>query len=201
MKIYTRTGDLGETGLFGGPRVGKDMARVEVVGTLDELNAALGLVRAESLPEDLDALLARLQNELFEIGAELATPDPAAQGTRTIGSLHVQALESEIDHFEQEIAPLTAFILPAGTRAAAGLHLARSIARRAERRLVSLVRHSQEPISLVLLAYLNRLSDLLFVLARVANARAGRQESFWRKQQPRNTGGPAQCDCDRNCGE
>lgn len=184
MKIYTRTGDLGETALFAGPRVGKDMARVEVFGTVDELNAALGLVRAESLPEALDRLLARLQNELFEVGAELATPDPVGQGTRTISSAHVQAMETDIDRLEQELDPLKVFILPTGTRAAAGLHLARAICRRAERRLVTLIRHSQEPISLVLMAYLNRLGDLLFVLARVVNRRAGRPESPWQRQAP-----------------
>lgn len=182
MKIYTRTGDLGETGLFAGPRVGKDMARVEVFGTIDELNAVLGGVRAESLPEDLDSLLARVQNELFDLGAELATPDPVAHGTRTLTSDDVQALEADIDRLEQELEPLKVFILPTGTRAGAGLHLARAVCRRAERRLVTLIRQSQEPISLVLMAYLNRLGDLLFVLARVANARAGRPETTWSKR-------------------
>jgi len=185
MKIYTRTGDLGETGLFAGPRVGKDMARIEVVGTIDELNAALGVVRAESLATDLDQVLGQLQNELFEVGAELATPDPVAHGTRSITPEDVQAMEEKIDRFEQELRPLKVFILPGGSRAGAGLHLARAICRRAERRLVTLVRHSQEPISLTLLAYLNRLGDFLFVLARVANVRAGCTEQEWQKRRER----------------
>lgn len=173
MKIYTRTGDLGETGLFAGPRVGKDMPRIEVFGTVDELNALLGMVRTETLPEGMDRLLERVQNELFEVGAELATPDPVAKGTRTIGQEHVKALETAIDQYEAALPPLKEFILPGGTRAAAWLHWARTVCRRAERRLVSLVRESGTDISLLLLAYLNRLGDLLFVLARTANAQAG----------------------------
>jgi len=179
MKIYTRTGDLGETGLFGGPRLGKDAARIEAIGAVAELNAVLGLVRAEPLAGGLMELLARLQAELFEVGAELATVDPLAKGTRTIGPAHVQALEAEIDRWEQTLPPLANFILPAGVRPAAQLHLARAVCRRAERRLVSLVRSSQERISLVLLGYLNRLGDLLFVLARVANHQAGQPEALW----------------------
>ncbi len=167
MKTYTRTGDLGETGLFGGPRVGKDMARIEAFGTVDELNSVLGVVRAETLPDDVERVLERIQTELLDLGAELASPDPVKQGTRKTGREHVVALEAEIDRFEESLAPLDRFILPGGNRAAAGLHLARTVCRRAERRLVTLVRQSQEEISLLLLAYLNRLSDLLFVVARV----------------------------------
>lgn len=185
MKIYTRSGDLGETGLFGGPRVGKDMVRVEVYGTVDELNAVLGQVIAESVPDDIGRLLVRIQNELFEVGAELATPDPVAKGTRTIGPDQVRALEAEIDRYEKELPPLSSFILPGGTRPAAALHMARTVCRRAERRLVSLVRDSHEPISLVLMAYLNRLGDLLFVLARAVNARAGQPDIPWRKPADR----------------
>lgn len=185
MKIYTRTGDLGETGLFGGPRVGKDMARVEAYGSVDELNAVLGVTRAEGLPEEIDRSLARIQHELFEVGAELATPDPPAHGTRTIGPPHVEALEQEIDGLQQTLAPLSQFILPGGTRPAASLHHARAVCRRAERRLVSLVRYATEPISPVLLAYLNRLGDLLFVLARVVNARAGQGDVIWTKPAKR----------------
>ncbi len=181
MKIYTRTGDLGETALLAGPRVGKDMPRIEVCGTIDELNAVIGLARAESLEAEADRILARVQNELFSIGAELATLDPVAKGVRWIGTDHVKALEAEIDRYGQGLSPLAEFILPAGNRAAAALHLARTVCRRAERRLVTLVRRSEEPISVVLMAYLNRLSDLLFVLARYENARAGRADVVWRK--------------------
>ncbi len=184
MGIYSRKGDLGETGLLAGPRVGKDIARIEALGTIDELNASLGLVRAEPLPGPRDRLLERLQNELFEIGAELASPDPVARGTRTIGPQHVQALEAEIDAGAASLAPLAGFILPCGVRAAAALHLARTICRRAERRLVTLVRQSGDEISPVLLAYLNRLGDLLFVLACAANAAAGIGDVPWRKPEP-----------------
>jgi len=180
-RIYTRTGDLGETGLFHGPRVGKDTARVEAYGTLDELNALLGMIRTEPLPELIDRLILRVQNELFEAGAELATLHPAEQGTRTISRQHVETLEAEIDRFDAELPPLDAFILPGGTRAAAELHLARAVCRRAERRLVRLIRESEERISLDLLAYLNRLGDLLFVLARAVNAAAGQAELHWRR--------------------
>ena len=164
-----------------GPRVGKDMPRIEVCGTIDELNAVVGLARAESLEAEADRLLAREQNDLYSIGAELATPDPVAKGVRWIGPDHVKGLEAEIDRYEQGLLPLAEFILPAGSRAAAALHLARTVCRRAERRLVTLVRRSEEPISVVLMAYLNRLSDLLFVLARHENARAGRADVVWRK--------------------
>jgi cob(I)alamin adenosyltransferase len=182
MKIYTRTGDLGETGLFRGPRLGKDAARIEAIGAVDELNAVLGLVRAEPASAELLELLARLQAELFEVGAELATIDPAAKGTRTIGPEHVQALEAQIDRWEQTLPPLKQFILPAGVRPAALLHLARAVCRRAERRLVRLIRTSPDGISLVLLSYLNRLGDLLFVLARAANHQAGQAEVLWEKK-------------------
>ena len=181
MTIYTRTGDGGETGLFGGPRVGKDAPRIEACGTLDELGAVLGLVRAEPLPAVVDHLLQRLQNELFEVGAELATPDPVAGGHRTIGPGHVGAMEADIDQHEKALPPLKEFILPCGTRAAAQLHLARAVCRRAERRVVALIRQSDEEISPVLPAYLNRLGDLLFVLARVVNAEAGRPDVPWQK--------------------
>ncbi len=173
MKIYTRTGDLGETGLFAGPRVGKDIARIEALGTIDELNAVLGLARSQAISAALDGILERIQNELFEIGAELATLDPSAKGTRTIGNAEVKVLEAEIDGVEGELAPLAQFILPGGSRVAAELHLARTVCRRAERRLVSLVREEGTAVSPLLLAYLNRLGDLLFVLARAANAAAG----------------------------
>lgn len=181
MKIYTRTGDLGETALLGGPRVGKDMVRIEACGVIDELNSALGLVRAEPLSADLDGVVCRIQNELFEVGAELASPDPVKLGTRTIGPQHIRRIETDIDRLLEALPELKQFILPGGTRAAAGLHLARSICRRAERRLVLVIRHSQEEISLVLLAYLNRLSDLLFILARTANFQSGHPDTLWQR--------------------
>jgi cob(I)alamin adenosyltransferase len=184
MKIYTRTGDLGETGLFFGPRVGKDAPRLEVCGTVDELNAMLGLVRSGGVPDGLDPLLERFQNELFEFCAELATPDPVAHGTRTIGQGHVAALEADIDRLDAELPELKGFIVPGGTPAAAMLHVARAVCRDAERRLTTLVRQNPGSISLILMAYLNRLGDLLFVLARVANARAGRADVLWQKPQP-----------------
>ncbi len=181
MRIYTRTGDQGQTALFGGPRVDKDVARVEAYGTVDELNAVLGLVRAEAPDGEMDGVLARIQAELFEVGAEIASPDPVARGTRTIGPHHVTALENDIDRFDAALPPLREFILPAGTRAAALLHVARTVCRRAERRLVTLVRQSPGEVSMVLVAYLNRLGDLLFVLARKANALGGQPDVPWRR--------------------
>lgn len=176
MRIYTRTGDSGQTGLSGGPRVDKDSPRIETYGTIDELNALLGVIRAGRLPEAVDRILERIQHELFEVGAELASRDPVARGTRTIGPQHVEAMESEIDGYEAGLAPLKGFILPAGAEAAAALHLARAVCRRAERRLVATIRQSDEEISPVLVAYLNRLGDLLFVLARCVNAQAGQND-------------------------
>lgn len=176
MKIYTGTGDSGETDLFGEGRLAKDAPRVETYGTIDELNAVLGLARAETLPEAVEGVLQRVQQELFQVGSELASSDPERYGTRTIAAKHVQALEAEIDRFQEELAPLEQFIVPAGVRAGAVLHVARTVCRRAERRLVAAIRQSEPPISTVLLAYLNRLGDLLFVLARRVNAEAGQAE-------------------------
>jgi cob(I)alamin adenosyltransferase len=181
MKIYTKTGDRGETGLFGGPRVSKDAPRIEAYGTVDELNSVLGVVRAEGVGHAIDALLARIQNELFALGAQLATPDPAAHQTALIGPAQIEVLEAAIDHHEQGLEPLKQFILPGGTRAAAQLHLARTVCRRAERRLVTLVHQSAEPIAPDLVIYLNRLSDLLFVLARAVNHAAGHPDVHWQK--------------------
>jgi cob(I)alamin adenosyltransferase len=181
MTIYTRTGDSGETGLLGGRRVAKDAPRIETYGTIDELNALLGLARAEPLPRDVDDVLARLQRELFQVGAEVSSPDPAAQHTRSIGPSHVRAIEGDIDRLESALSPLEHFIVPTGTRAAAALHVARAVCRRAERRLVAAIARSDEEIAPVLSAYLNRLSDLLFVLARSVNAQAGQPEVLWQK--------------------
>jgi cob(I)alamin adenosyltransferase len=181
MKIYTKTGDQGDTGLFGGPRVGKDAPRIEAYGTVDELNGVLGMVRAQALERRFDELLTRIQNELFALGAQLATPDPAAHRTALIGPAQIAALEGAIDLFEEGLEPLKEFILPGGAPAAAGLHFARTVCRRAERRLVTLTRQSAEPIAGELIVYLNRLSDLLFVLARAVNHAAGVKDTHWQK--------------------
>ncbi len=183
VAIYTRGGDQGETGLFGGGRVGKDDPRVEAYGAVDELNALLGLARAAGLPNDLDALAAQLQHQLFELGADLATPsDSAARESKVVrlGSDAATQLEGDIDRCEEELEPLRTFILPGGNPGGAALHLARTVCRRAERRTIALGR--AEPIGDAAVPYLNRLSDLLFVMARLANARAGSPEQPW---QPR----------------
>lgn len=181
MKIYTKTGDEGTTGLFAGPRVAKDHARIEAYGTVDELNAVLGLTRAESLPSDIDDLLARMQNALFAVGAELATIDPEAHGTQMIGESDINEIESAIDKYDSQLPPLKNFILPAGSRAAATLHLARGVCRRAERRVVTLASLPDEAISNDLVVYLNRIGDLLFVLSRSVTAAAGEQDVPWQK--------------------
>jgi cob(I)alamin adenosyltransferase len=181
MKIYTKTGDRGDTGLFGGPRVSKDAPRIEAYGTVDELNSVLGMARAGGVAAEFDVLLAQIQNELFAVGAQLATPDPAAHDTAMIGAPKIQGLEQAIDRFEAGLEPLQQFILPGGTPAAAALHFARTICRRAERRLVTLAHQSAEPIAGDLVIYLNRLSDLLFVMARAVNRQAGCADVPWQK--------------------
>lgn len=181
MNIYTRTGDRGETGLFGGGRVAKSDARVEAYGDVDELNAALGLARAIELMPRIDEVLVPLQRDLFAIGALLATPDPvkmhAQLAKARVDEARVAELEAAIDAGEAELEPLRAFILPGGTPKAAALHVARTVCRRAERRVVALTATVEIPELVVM--YLNRLSDLLFVLARVANRRAGAGEVTW----------------------
>ena len=181
MKIYTKTGDAGETGLFGGPRVRKDDVRIEAYGTVDELNAALGLARCEALAAAIDACLVRVQSELFSVGAELATPDPEAHGTALVGDTHIEALERAIDDLETHLPPLRQFILPGGSRASATLHLARAICRRAERRVVTLAHEPGANVSERIIRYLNRLGDYLFVAARAAGRDAGGQELTWQK--------------------
>lgn len=176
MKIYTKTGDAGETGLFGGPRVRKDDARIEAFGTVDELNSELGIVRTHAPAATFDPLLRRIQNELFDLGAQLATPGPAVE---RITAAHVGALEIEIDRHEEELEPLKNFILPAGTPLAAAIHVARTVCRRAERRVVTLAGQPEATIPANAIEYLNRLGDLLFVLARVANRRAGVIDDPW----------------------
>ena len=181
MKIYTKTGDTGSTGLFGGPRVSKDDDRIEAYGTVDELNAAIGTARAADPPPAIDEQLGEIQSVLFSIGAELATPDPDEHGLRIVGPKHIDRLESFIDSQESDLPPLKHFILPAGHPAAAALHLARAICRRAERRTVTLVRRHEVSISEALIIYLNRLSDLLFVMTRSVNHTAGVEEVQWEK--------------------
>jgi cob(I)alamin adenosyltransferase len=178
MKIYTRTGDSGETSLFDGTRVSKADDRVDAYGEVDELNAFLGLARSSMLDPDLDAVIDRVQRSLFALGAELADPrDKIARRVTkaAITDEDVARLEELIDHHETELRPLTRFILPGGSPAAAAMHLARAVSRRAERRIVAL----QPPVDSVLIRYINRLADLLFVLARVINHRAGTPEREW----------------------
>lgn len=182
MSITTKTGDAGDTGLFGGPRVSKDDPRIEAIGDVDELNAAIGFVRSHvaQLPasrDEIDSLLGQVQHHLFDMGAELATPDPEKHGTATLDDSHVAELEQAIDHWEADLPPLKQFILPGGTPVAATLHVARAVCRRAERRVVTLGRaHS---VRAVVVVYLNRLSDLLFLLARGANQVGGGGDVPW----------------------
>lgn len=180
-RIYTKAGDDGHTGLFGGARVAKDDPRIEACGAIDELNALLGLVRCETLPQEVDTLLARIQHNLFALGAELSTPDPAKMGTKWIDPPQIAWLEEVIDLYDAQTPPLTQFILPGGSRGASLLHVARTACRRAERRAVTLAANSREPVSPLAVVYLNRLGDLLFVLARHANARAGIADEPWQK--------------------
>ncbi len=181
MKIYTRTGDQGDTALFGGGRTSKDDPRVEAYGDVDELNAALGLARASELMPRIDEVLVPIQRDLFAIGALLATPDrekmKAHLDKARIDDDRIAQLERAIDDGDRELEPLKAFIIPGGTPKAAALHLARTVCRRAERRVVALRRSGEVPDLVVI--YLNRLSDLLFTLARVANRRAGTGEVTW----------------------
>lgn len=171
-KIYTRTGDAGTTGLGDGTRVEKDNPRVAAFGTVDELNSAIGLLLAARLPEAVQACLTRIQHELFDLGGELCLPD-----TELIPDQYVSQLEGELDGFNADLPPLKDFILPGGTEAAARCHLARTICRRAERELVTLARDTD--INPASLRYLNRLSDLLFVLARVLARAEGGTEVIW----------------------
>jgi len=179
MKIYTKTGDTGTTGLYGGGRVSKDDARIEAYGTVDELNAAIGFARALDLPEAVERLLERTQGELFCLGAELASPDPDSSGTRWPTGGPIVELERDIDALENELPPLKNFILPYGTQATGALHLARAVCRRAERRLATLFAKEPDSHDSGLLAYLNRLGDALFVAARVSARAGGQGESAW----------------------
>ena len=181
-KIYTRTGDRGETGLFAGGRVRKDHPRVEAYGAVDELNAHLGLARSVGSDSEIDGLLARVQSELFQLGADLATPlEASPKWIVRISEDAVTALEHEIDRFETELEPLRNFIVPGGSPAGAALHIARTVCRRAERRLVRLTEDTA--VNDVAIRYVNRLSDWLFDLARLANHRSGRPEHVWMAPQ------------------
>jgi cob(I)alamin adenosyltransferase len=185
VKIYTKTGDSGETGLFGGPRVPKSDPRVDAYGEVDELNAVVGQIRAIVEDPEIDRQLARVQDELFCVGAELATPSgaKARSALPPIQADWAERLEAAIDAWDAELVPLRQFILPGGTRTAAALHLARCVCRRAERRVVALAQ--DVAIDPAVIAYLNRLSDFLFVAARIANHRAKRPEVLWDPQRPR----------------
>jgi len=186
MKIYTRTGDSGSTGLFGGPRVAKDDARIEAYGTVDELNAAIGVARSVGIAAQLDHQLETIQSDLFSLGAELATPEPDKHQLRILGATQIKRLEAWIDGHEQTLPELKNFILPSGTPAACSIHLARAVCRRAERRLVTLaatIEPSAPGLSNDLIVYLNRLSDLLFVMARALNHQSGAAETVWRSDQ------------------
>lgn len=179
MKIYTRTGDAGSTALFGGERVSKTSSRVSAYGSVDEANAHLGVARTQLDAVDLDRLLGDLQKDLFDVGADLATPETASvrEALRAIGEADVTRLERWIDRLDGELAPLKRFVLPGGDPAAATLHVARAVVRRAERDVIAVA--DAEPVNLHAAVYLNRLSDLLFVLARVVNARHGVAEAKW----------------------
>ncbi len=180
-KIYTKTGDDGRTGLFGGGRVEKDHARVEAYGDVDELNAVIGAARAVEMMPRVDEILAPVQRDLFAIGALLATPHPEKHREQLekarLSDKRIAQLEQAIDDGEEELEPLKAFIMPGGTPKASALHVARTVCRRAERSIIRLQRTDEVPQ--IVIVYLNRLSDLLFVLARVANRRAGAGEVTW----------------------
>lgn len=171
-RIYTRTGDDGTTGLGDGSRTTKDSLRVEAFGTVDELNSVVGLVLAEPLPDTIRERLTRVQNDLFDLGGELCLP-----GQALLNASYVERLERTLDDMNADLPPLKNFILPGGDRAIASCHLARTVCRRAERRLVALSR--EETVSEFAMSYLNRLSDLLFVIARVVAREAGADEVLW----------------------
>ena len=167
VRIYTRTGDSGTTGLIGGKRVTKDSPYIEACGSLDELNALIGVARSHRLPDSIDQALQSIQDDLFTIGAELATPEGMDRKSPEIGDEEIRRLEGEIDTIENSLEPLKKFILPGGSTPGAELHLARAVARRAERHCVTLSR--VEKVDPKILRYLNRLSDLCFVMARYVN--------------------------------
>ena len=186
-KVYTRTGDKGDTHLVGGKQVRKDDPRIESYGTIDELNSVLGIVRAcndaakpSPATKRLDQILRQIQNELFDLGSELATPPDAAwEGMIRVGPAQIKVLERTIDECQADLQPLKSFILPGGGMIAAFLHQARTVCRRAERDILRLMR--KEPVSEAALGYVNRLSDLLFVLSRWMSHQLGEPEYLWEK--------------------
>ncbi len=184
MKIYTRTGDHGDTGLFGGNRVSKAHARIEAYGAVDETNALLGMARAfvskHPASERLDSLLAALQDDLFVAGSDLATPLDSKAAVPRLANAHTERLEQEIDRLEEDLPPLENFILPGSVPIASILHVARTTCRRAERRVVAAA--ACESLNEAVVAYLNRLSDYLFVLARWANKTEGGKEHLWKPE-------------------
>jgi len=180
-KIVTRTGDNGTTGLGDGTRVAKDSARIDAIGAVDELNSTLGLLLAEPLPDTVATCLTSVQHDLFDLGGELSIP-----GHVSLTDAHVLRLESAVEDFNADLGALKEFILPGGTRAAAIAHVARTVCRRAERTLVRLA--AAEPLSMDVRRYVNRLSDLLFVLARTLNRAGGTPDVLWRKNRPAGSG-------------
>lgn len=175
-KIYTRTGDDGSTALGDGTRVAKDDVRVEAYGTVDETNCAIGMILSHPVPDRVRLILVRIQNELFDLGGELCIP-----GREVLTAEHITQLENEIDEFNETLEPLREFILPSGGHAASACHLARAICRRAERRVITLAR--EQHVSATGLMYLNRLSDLLFVLCRILGRDAGELELMWQSER------------------
>jgi cob(I)alamin adenosyltransferase len=175
-RIYTRAGDAGETSLGDGARVPKTHARVVAYGAVDELNSLLGVVLAGELPDRFRPLLERVQNELFDLGADLSVPGGGERERLRVSPTQVEALERACDEVNADLAPLKSFVLPGGTKAAAGLHLARAVCRRAEIAALQI----DDDLNPASLAYLNRLSDLLFILARAANTEAGAGETLWK---------------------
>lgn len=177
MKIYTKTGDTGETSLFGGQRVPKTNTRIDAYGTVDELNSHLGLALSHGLHNDVEECVQILQDELFVLGADLATPPTKKTKIERISSTHINNIEKRIDEFDQQLDALEFFIHPGGSPGAANLHVARTVCRRAERACITCQFH--ESLNTEVIIYLNRLSDLLFVLARSENKAAGIEESKW----------------------
>ena len=179
-KIVTRTGDAGTTGLGDGSRVAKDAARIQAIGTVDELNSTLGVLLAEALPDSIAAHLTEIQHDLFDLGGELSIP-----GHVGVTDDHVARLEDAVERYNADLGPLKEFVLPGGSRAAALAHVARTVCRRAERTVIALAQ--TEEVGIPARKYLNRLSDLLFVLARALNHAAGRPDVLWRKARAKRS--------------